>query len=55
MKKIEILTTKRVYQVEDAPYSFGAQKWIQKLKNVIKGDRESTEYSRSDIKKYLDA
>ena len=48
-------STGRKYQVEDAPYTFGSQKWIQKLKNKSKGERESTEYSRLDVKRYLDA
>ena len=55
VKRVEVFMTKRIYQVEDAPYTFGSQKWIQKLKNKSKGERESTEYSSLDVKRYLDA
>ncbi len=44
---------KRVYQIEEAPYSFGGQGWIQKLKEKSKGDRPSTEFTRKDVGKYL--
>ena len=44
---------KRVYQIEEAPYSFGGQGWIQKLKEKSKGDRPSTEFIRKDVGKYL--
>jgi len=55
VKRVEVFTTKRVHQVEEAPYTFGSQKWVQKLKNRDKNERESIEYSRSDVKRYLDA
>ena len=55
VKRVEITTLQPIYQVEPSGYSFGSQKWIQKLKDVEKTEQESTEYSRSDIKKYLDS
>ena len=55
VKRVEITTLQPIYQVEPSGYSFGSQKWIQKLKDIGKTEQESTEYTRSDIKKYLDA
>ena len=50
---IPLVFFNRVYQVEEAPYSFDCQGWIQKLKQKKKEDRPSEEYSREDIEKYL--
>ena len=55
LKLVKVTTLQPIYQVEPSNYTFGSQKWIQKLKDVKKPKRESTEYSRSDIKKYLDS
>ena len=55
IKRVEIVNLTPIPQVNPSTYSFGAQKWIQKLKNLAKKQQESTEYSRSDVKKYLDA
>jgi dUTPase len=55
IKRVEITNLEPIRQIEPSTYTFGAQKWIQKLKDLAKGQQESTEYSRSDVKKYLDA
>jgi len=50
---IPLVFFNRVYQVEEAPYSFDCQGWIQKLKEKKKEGKPSEEYSREDIEKYL--
>ena len=64
-KKVAILSVKQlpqtlikyVYQIEESPWKNRSQKFIQKIKNEIrglkKGEKTSEFYSREDIERYL--